>query len=92
VNQLAEIVSREGKKLGLEVVVQSVPNPRVELEEHYYNAKCTKLVSPLRRLASSPSPRRLLPDPCPPCSCVTVSLYHCVSPCASCGVLVAAGR
>ena len=24
--------------------VVSVPNPRVELEEHYYNAKCTKLV------------------------------------------------
>ena len=24
--------------------VQSVPNPRVEAEEHYYNAKRTKLV------------------------------------------------
>ncbi|GLI63187.1 hypothetical protein VaNZ11_006083 [Volvox africanus] len=44
VNQLAEIVSREGRKLGLEVVVQNVPNPRVEAEEHYYNAKHTKLV------------------------------------------------
>lgn len=28
VNQLAEIVTREGKKLGLEVVTQNVPNPR----------------------------------------------------------------
>lgn len=31
VNQLAEIVSREGKKLGLDVQVVSVPNPRVEV-------------------------------------------------------------
>ncbi|KAI8471689.1 MAG: UDP-sulfoquinovose synthase [Monoraphidium minutum] len=43
VNQLAEIVTREGKKLGLEVVTTNVPNPRVEAEEHYYNAKCSKL-------------------------------------------------
>lgn len=26
------------------IQVQSVPNPRVEAEEHYYNAKRTKLV------------------------------------------------
>lgn len=43
VNQLAEIVGREGKKLGLDVKVINVPNPRVELEEHYYNAKHSKL-------------------------------------------------
>eukprot|EP00197_Chlamydomonas_leiostraca_P012183 CAMPEP_0202865604 /NCGR_PEP_ID=MMETSP1391-20130828/6252_1 /ASSEMBLY_ACC=CAM_ASM_000867 /TAXON_ID=1034604 /ORGANISM="Chlamydomonas leiostraca, Strain SAG 11-49" /LENGTH=475 /DNA_ID=CAMNT_0049545465 /DNA_START=1 /DNA_END=1428 /DNA_ORIENTATION=- len=43
VNQLAEIVGREGKKLGLNVQVTNVPNPRVEAEEHYYNAKNTKL-------------------------------------------------
>lgn len=43
VNELAGIVSREGNKLGLNVAVKSVPNPRVELEEHYYNAKNTKL-------------------------------------------------
>lgn len=43
VNQLAEIVGREGKKLGLDVQVTNVPNPRVEAEEHYYNAKNTKL-------------------------------------------------
>ncbi|MEW5300473.1 MAG: hypothetical protein WDW36_003403 [Sanguina aurantia] len=44
VNQLAEIVSREGNKLGLDVQVANVPNPRTELEEHYYNAKHTKLI------------------------------------------------
>jgi UDP-sulfoquinovose synthase len=43
VNELAAIVGTEGKKMGLDVRVQSVPNPRVEAEEHYYNAKCTKL-------------------------------------------------
>lgn len=43
VNDLARIVSTEGAKLGLNVEVQSIPNPRVEAEEHYYNAKCTKL-------------------------------------------------
>ena len=43
VNELASIVSREGAKLGLDVTVASVPNPRVEAEEHYYNAKHSKL-------------------------------------------------
>lgn len=43
VNQLAELVTREGAKLGLKVETTSVPNPRVEAEEHYYNAKCSKL-------------------------------------------------
>ena len=43
VNDLARIVGTEGKKLGLDVQVVSIPNPRVEAEEHYYNAKCTKL-------------------------------------------------
>jgi UDP-sulfoquinovose synthase len=43
VNELAAIVSREGAKLGLDVAVASVPNPRVEAEEHYYNAKHSKL-------------------------------------------------
>lgn len=43
VNQLADIVTREGGKLGLKVEVQNVPNPRVEAEEHYYNAKHSKL-------------------------------------------------
>ncbi|KAF5177112.1 Udp-sulfoquinovose synthase protein [Thalictrum thalictroides] len=44
VNELASLVTKVGKKLGLDVKTTSVPNPRVEAEEHYYNAKHTKLV------------------------------------------------
>ncbi|PIN13226.1 UDP-glucose 4-epimerase/UDP-sulfoquinovose synthase [Handroanthus impetiginosus] len=44
VNELAALVTKAGEKLGLEVKTISVPNPRVEAEEHYYNAKHTKLV------------------------------------------------
>ncbi|KAG8375671.1 hypothetical protein BUALT_Bualt10G0124700 [Buddleja alternifolia] len=44
VNELAALVTKAGQKLGLEVKTVSVPNPRVEAEEHYYNAKHTKLV------------------------------------------------
>ncbi|KAF8396304.1 hypothetical protein HHK36_017919 [Tetracentron sinense] len=44
VNELASLVTKAGKKLGLDVQTTSVPNPRVEAEEHYYNAKHTKLI------------------------------------------------
>ncbi|KAJ7514304.1 hypothetical protein O6H91_23G038100 [Diphasiastrum complanatum] len=44
VNELAKLVIGAGKKLGIEVEAANVPNPRVEAEEHYYNAKHTKLV------------------------------------------------
>lgn len=44
VNDLARLVTKAGEKLGLEVQTVSVPNPRVEAEEHYYNAKHTKLI------------------------------------------------
>lgn len=44
VNELAEAVTKAGEKLGFEVRTISVPNPRVEAEEHYYNAKHTKLI------------------------------------------------
>ncbi|KAF5801771.1 putative UDP-sulfoquinovose synthase [Helianthus annuus] len=44
VNQLASLVTKAGEKLGIEVKTISVPNPRVEAEEHYYNAKHTKLI------------------------------------------------
>ena len=37
VNQLAERVQRVGNRLGLDVRVQNVANPRKEMEEHYYN-------------------------------------------------------
>jgi UDP-sulfoquinovose synthase len=44
VNQLAELVKEAGEHHGLEVTVDHVENPRVEKEEHYYNAKHTKLL------------------------------------------------
>ncbi|KAK4599079.1 hypothetical protein RGQ29_009233 [Quercus rubra] len=44
VNELATLVTKAGEKLGINVQTISVPNPRVEEEEHYYNAKHTKLV------------------------------------------------
>lgn len=44
VNELAALVTKAGGKLGIDVQTISVPNPRVEAEEHYYNAKHTKLI------------------------------------------------
>ncbi|KAF8765774.1 hypothetical protein HU200_008283 [Digitaria exilis] len=44
VNELAKLVTAAGAKLGLDVQTKSGPNPRVEAEEHYYNAKHTKLI------------------------------------------------
>ena len=44
VNELAEIVRRVGEGMGINVSVESVPGPRIEAEEHYYNAAHTKLV------------------------------------------------
>jgi UDP-sulfoquinovose synthase len=41
---LAGMVKAEGKKLGLTVEVNHIPDPRVEAEEHYYNAKHSKLI------------------------------------------------
>src|SRR6202522_4497406 len=41
---LARMVQTAGKKLGLEVQVDHLPDPRVESEEHYYNAKHSKLI------------------------------------------------
>ena len=41
--ELAEMVHVAGKRLGLDVVIDHLPDPRVEAEEHYYNAKHTKL-------------------------------------------------
>lgn len=37
VNQLAEMVKRVGDKRGHNVEIKSIPNPRKEAEEHYYN-------------------------------------------------------
>ncbi|UWQ22239.1 NAD-dependent epimerase/dehydratase family protein [Jannaschia sp. W003] len=44
VNQLAEIVRASGERLGLDVEVKSLPNPRKEMEEHYYNPTHTGLM------------------------------------------------
>jgi len=41
---LASMVQTAGKKLGLQVEVNHIPDPRVEAEEHYYNAKHSKLI------------------------------------------------
>ncbi len=41
---LARMVQAAGKQMGLEVSVVHLPDPRVESEEHYYNAKHSKLI------------------------------------------------
>jgi UDP-sulfoquinovose synthase len=42
--ELAHKVQVAGKQLGLNVEVDHIPDPRVEAEQHYYNAKHSKLV------------------------------------------------
>jgi UDP-sulfoquinovose synthase len=42
--ELAELVQKAGADYGLDVTVESIANPRVELEEHYFNAKNSKLL------------------------------------------------
>ena len=44
VNEVADLVKRAGSEYGLDVRVESVENPRVEAEEHYYNAKHSALL------------------------------------------------
>jgi UDP-sulfoquinovose synthase len=44
VNELADLVQRAGGEYGLDVRVEHVDNPRVEAEEHYYNAKHSALL------------------------------------------------
>lgn len=44
VNQLAEKVSAAGDAFGIDVEIESIPNPRKEKEDHYYNAKHTGLL------------------------------------------------
>ncbi len=41
--EIARMVQAAGRKLSLAVELQHLPDPRVELEEHYYNAKHSKL-------------------------------------------------
>jgi UDP-sulfoquinovose synthase len=42
--ELARMVQIAGRKLGLAVELEHFPDPRVEAEEHYYNAKHSKLI------------------------------------------------
>jgi UDP-sulfoquinovose synthase len=44
VQELAEMVQKAGSGIGLKVKIDHLENPRVELEEHYFNAKNTKLL------------------------------------------------
>jgi UDP-sulfoquinovose synthase len=43
VRELAEKVSSAAKQLGLKPTIATIENPRAEKEEHYYNAKHSKL-------------------------------------------------
>ncbi|NET57446.1 MAG: NAD-dependent epimerase/dehydratase family protein [Symploca sp. SIO2E6] len=45
VKDLAEMVQKAGTAMGLKVEINNLDNPRVELEEHYFNAKNTNLLS-----------------------------------------------
>ena len=42
--QLAELTQAAAKELGLRVEIEHHPDPRVEAEDHYYNAKHSKLI------------------------------------------------
>jgi UDP-sulfoquinovose synthase len=44
VAELAELVKRAGREVGLDVRIENVDNPRIEAEDHYYNAAHTKLM------------------------------------------------
>ena len=42
--ELAQMVQESGKELGLQVQIDHLPDPRVEAESHYYNAKHSSLI------------------------------------------------
>jgi UDP-sulfoquinovose synthase len=42
--ELARMVQTAARKMGLIVDIEHLPDPRVEAEEHYYNAKHSKLI------------------------------------------------
>ena len=42
--ELAQMVQKAGAEIGLKVEIDHLPDPRVEAEEHYYNAKHSRLV------------------------------------------------
>jgi len=42
--ELAHLVKTAARKMGIAVEIDHIPDPRVEAEQHYYNAKHSKLV------------------------------------------------
>lgn len=44
IKDLARMVQKAGETLGIKVEIKNIQNPRVELEDHYFNAKNTKLL------------------------------------------------
>ena len=42
--EIAHLVQSAGRKMGLKVEIDHLPDPRVESEDHYYNAKHSKLI------------------------------------------------
>jgi UDP-sulfoquinovose synthase len=42
--ELAEMVARQSQRFGLEAWIKHLPNPRIEAEQHYYNAAHTRLI------------------------------------------------
>jgi UDP-sulfoquinovose synthase len=44
ITDLARLVEAAAKKIGVTVEVDHIPDPRVEAEQHYYNAKHSKLI------------------------------------------------
>jgi UDP-sulfoquinovose synthase len=44
VGDLALMVKKAGNAIGLDVEINHLDNPRIELEQHYFNAKNTKLI------------------------------------------------
>jgi len=45
INELADIVNRQARKLGLNPGIMHIPNPRKEKESHYYNPEHSKLLN-----------------------------------------------
>lgn len=43
INKLADMVCRRATELGYHASIKHIPNPRTELEEHYYNPHCQTL-------------------------------------------------
>ena len=42
--ELAQMVKAAAKTLGISATVEHIPGPRVESEQHYYNARHSKLI------------------------------------------------